>query len=83
MKNKLTFLLACLAAPAGLALQFPYKRPSKCLKKSMKTKTENTYFTVVGPHGGLGGEAFATNGTVERPIFQPLQLGLVVPQMLL
>ena len=52
-------------------------------KKLRKIPTENTYFAIMCPHRGLGGETFTTNCTVERAIFQPLQLGLVVPQMLL
>jgi len=31
----------------------------------------------------LCGEALATDGTLERPVLGPLQLGVVVPQVLL
>lgn len=32
---------------------------------------------------GLGGEALSTNVTVERPIFGPFHLSIVIPQVLL
>ena len=32
---------------------------------------------------GLGGEPFAANGALERPVLGPLQLGVVIAQMLL
>ena len=67
-----------------LRYSFPIKQTLKIMaKKLRKIPTENTYFAIMRPHRGLGGETFTTNCTVERAIFQPLQLGLVVPQMLL
>jgi hypothetical protein len=37
----------------------------------------------VGAEGGLGGEALAADVAVERPVLEPFQLRLVVPEMLL
>ena len=42
-KNKLTFLLACLAAPAGLALQFPYKTDPQNNGQKTKKNSNRKY----------------------------------------
>jgi len=37
----------------------------------------------VGAQTGLGGETLAADGAVERPVFGPFHLGVVVTEMLL
>lgn len=42
-----------------------------------------SFLSRVGAQTGLGGETFAADGAVERPVFGPLHLGIVVAEMLL
>jgi len=46
-------------------------------------ETTSPHLSRVGAQTGLGGETFATDGAVERPVFGPLHLGVVVAEMLL
>lgn len=42
-----------------------------------------SHLSRVGAQTGLSGETLATYGAVKRPVFGPLHLGVVVPEMLL
>lgn len=47
------------------------------------SKQTSSHLSRVGAQTGLGGKTLAAYGAVERPVFGPLHLGVVVPEMLL